>query len=75
MVRTFIQRIELRNGEALIFFNVSNPTRCSDTARILEWSKLNPNTSNIIYTTESSSVYLMFPYIIVQLKIEKKGNR
>ena len=75
MVRTFIQRIELRNGEALIFFNVSDPIRCSDTARILEWSKLNPNTSNIICTTESSSVYLMFPYIIVQLKIEMKGNR
>lgn len=36
MVQTFVKKIELRNGEALIFYNVSDPKKSSDTARVLE---------------------------------------
>ena len=74
MVRTFIEKIELRNGEALIFYNVSDPLKSSDTARILEIASLYPNLDNHILSNDNS-FYVELPYIIVHVNIDDEKNK
>ena len=57
LVDAFVKKIELRNGEALIFFNLSDPSKSSDSARILEKECLNPNIS------------ICYPYILLRVDL------
>ena len=69
MVQTFVKKIELRNGEALIFYNVSDPEKSSDTARVLEFASWYPNPCHTINTHGSAKIYIRFPYIVIHTEL------
>ena len=68
MVETFIEKIELRNREALIFYNVSDSEKGSDTVRLLEFSSLNPNLEQFRVSSDSP-VFILFPYAVVRVTL------